>query len=267
MTGVGIAAKFVYDDGVGNGTWHDADKSNPSSVGDPDGWLCWAAAASNALAWTGWYGLQADGVTAISNADDIFDHFIDSWPNSTGNVMYGYDWWFDNVDNDPNDNPTGNAGFYASEGLIPGVYGGYWNQNKPTLAAISGYIDDDRAMEIQVDVGYLHSLTVWGMDEIAEELYFTDSDDGVDQLKSLGYRLGGDGFLYLEDYTNVYTTATDARIAQLIRLNLNDDGYTPILFGDDPGDDPTGVPEPATMFLLVSGLFGVACFSRKTKRI
>jgi len=157
MTGVaGAVSKYIYDGGLG--TWQDADKTSYSTTADPDGLLCWAAAASNALSWAGWTGLQSNGVTRIATADDIFSYFVDSWPNNTGNVMYGYDWWFDNIDSDPDDNPTSNAGFYASAGLIPNhaggglgnVYGGYFGNNPPTETAISNYIIDHFAPYVWV---------------------------------------------------------------------------------------------------------------------
>jgi hypothetical protein len=254
----GASPKYVYDGGLG--TWQDADKTNFNTSGGPDGLMCWAASASNALAWAGWPGLQSDGTTLISSADNIFSYFVDSWPNNTGNVMYGYDWWFDNKHSDPNDTPTQNAGFYASYSLtpppFPGIYGGYFGNNPPNEGNISTYIDDDRAIQISIELtafgGYSHSVTVWGMDPDLDILYFTDSDDGLEQLRTLNYSTSG-GFLWLDDYTNAYTTAEDAKITQAVRLNRNTDGLTPSLFP---------VPEPATLILLGSGLACVA-FARK----
>jgi hypothetical protein len=69
------------------GTWHDAEKSPTNSEDDL---MCWAAAASNVLQWTGW-----GAVLGLDTADAIFDHFQDHWTDEGGLMEYGWDWWFD----------------------------------------------------------------------------------------------------------------------------------------------------------------------------
>jgi len=73
---------FVYDGGMGTGTWKDVNKQNV--YGDPDALLCWAAAASDVLAWTGWRGWDSKTSSYISGASDIYTRFVAAWPNAIG---------------------------------------------------------------------------------------------------------------------------------------------------------------------------------------
>ena len=79
----------VYDDGVGNGTWQDVNKT-----GSADTFLCWAVGAANSLAWTGYWGWNpAGGGSYISSATDILSAFNTGWNDRTGTPMYAYEWW------------------------------------------------------------------------------------------------------------------------------------------------------------------------------
>ena len=68
-----------------DGTWHDAEKDG---VGDT--LLCWAASASNALAWTNW------GDVAETGPDEhaIFEYFEDHWTDGAGHTENSIHWWF-----------------------------------------------------------------------------------------------------------------------------------------------------------------------------
>ena len=81
------------------GTWADAEKTN---INTDDDLLCWAAATSNILEYTGWG--QVGGMT---NTDDMFAHFQDHWTDQVGNSYYGFDWWFDGT------NDRGQCGRYC----------------------------------------------------------------------------------------------------------------------------------------------------------
>lgn len=52
--------------------------------------MCWAAAASNVLDWTGW-GSEA----GFNNADQIFEHYQNHWTNQGGLMQFGWQWFFD----------------------------------------------------------------------------------------------------------------------------------------------------------------------------
>ena len=201
--------------------------------------------------------------TLLSTQDAIYQYFLASWPNNSGSVMYAYQWWFDNVDADPDANPTGSAGFYDSRNLTPCgpgmVCGAYYGSNPPMEANLVTYVTDHRAIEMGIAVpatgttiAYSHTLTVWGVDAANNMLWFTDSDDDATQLRSLSYTVDASGYLdRLLGYSNFYTPSTNADIFELVRLNRNDGGVLP-----DPITPPTGVPEPASLLLLVSGLSG-----------
>ena len=60
---------------------------------DDDDDMCWAASTSNILAYTGW-GAQA----GISDPDDLFELFINSFENKGGNAYYGLGWFFNGMD-------------------------------------------------------------------------------------------------------------------------------------------------------------------------
>lgn len=68
----------------------DAEKT---STEDNDDYMCWAAATSNILAYTGW-GAQA----GFNNSDDLFELFISSYENQGGHSLYGLGWFFNGVD-------------------------------------------------------------------------------------------------------------------------------------------------------------------------
>ena len=51
--------------------------------------MCWAAAASNILVWTGWGDIYS------TDEDNIFGYFQDHWTDSGALMEFGWDWWFD----------------------------------------------------------------------------------------------------------------------------------------------------------------------------
>jgi hypothetical protein len=287
VTDANAAAVYVYDGGVGQGTWSDVNKVSVN--GPPDSLLCWAAAAADVLAWTGWWGWDTATSSYLDTAAEIYGKIDAGWPNQTANATFAYEWW---MTNRTASNTTGNTAF-PSAGLdfYPGVnvQAGAGSVTAFVNNANSGqiysfldtYINGDRGIVASIDVPsgpglsgpYSHALTVWGWDPTANQIYVTDSDDGQTALRTYSFYQSG-GQVYIQNYSNLYTSATDVLITQLTRLNVNGptriepNGFV-VVPDPDPNPDP-GVPEPASLLLLgVAGGLGAVKkaknrFGRKT---
>jgi len=72
---------FIYNQY--GGTWHDANKT-----GNGDSLMCWAAAASNVLAYENW------GTATYNNETAIFQNITAHWSNNTGDMSWAWNWWF-----------------------------------------------------------------------------------------------------------------------------------------------------------------------------
>jgi len=83
---------FVFED-WGTGTYEEwafenaAIDAEKSSSNPNDDLLCWAAAASNVLAWGGW------GAEGFHTCDEIFGHIQDHTPDTGGVPLYAWEWW------------------------------------------------------------------------------------------------------------------------------------------------------------------------------
>jgi hypothetical protein len=241
--------------------WNDVNKT--SLVGNPDSVLCWAAAASNILSYTGWWGW--DGVQYLDSPAEIYQRFDQDWSNRLGDPTRAYEWWMTN-------RTQSNIPVYVFDSPGLNFFPGVNVQNGPgsvtafvdtdpagvdVPGVIAGYINDQRGLAIAITINnpngggtYGHVVTVWGWDGATNTLYFTDSDDQATTLRSLNLTTDG-SFWYLHNYTNAYTNATDAKIGDVVRLNRNIDPFIqPAGFDAAAGT----VPEPATLGLLAAGL-------------
>ena len=251
--------------------WSDANKTSVN--GAPDSFLCWAAAASNSLAWTHWWGWDAASSSYLDASAEIYAQFQGSlWGNTIGSPIYAYEWWM--TDRTQSIIPTKvfdspGRGFYPGENVLNGAGSvtAFWQDNAYT--ALDTYINAGRGTTIAIDIpnspgtpgaSYSHSLTVWGWDPdpARMQIYVTDSDDGLTGLVTYSLLRSGND-LTIVGYHNLYQTSTDALISEVQRLNRNDQLIEP-----EHGDTSGVVPEPTTLLLLGGGLAGL--LARKRSR-
>lgn len=219
------------------GTWQDAEKSSDNTEDDM---MCWAAQASNLLAWTGF-----GDVAGMTTTDQMFQYFQDHWTDKSGNSWYGLDWWFDGT----NDGPGGSTwsqvdvpggGFFLDKDIADYRH---WSADKEAaMETVDSYITAGWATGLSILAdGGLHAITCWGFNVNPDDptdyygIWITDSDDDKD-----GPGERPDALCYYE-------------------VSLHDDAW--YLQGYDGGDDwcirevigMESVPEPISLYVLLLG--------------
>jgi hypothetical protein len=217
---------YMLTDHWGGSEW-DADKDDKEDTDDTapgtgDDYMCWAAAASNMLAWTGWGNVSAVNGTA----DDIFGYYQDHWTDEGGGPQYAFEWWFDG-DNDKQ-GASGWADVEADGGdFYPGVdHDLYISFNdhedggryKDALPDIASYFEDANAVAVSLSYGRGgHCLTCWGYDynlgdpDYYVGIWLTDSDDGSEGLHRYGIDLESGVWEITDgDYSGRHITYVDA---------------------------------------------------------
>lgn len=232
------------------GTWYDAEKSPTNTEDDL---MCWAAAASNVLAWTGWSGSFGN------DADAIFGYYQDYWTDAGGNAYYGWDWWFDGTNDSQGAagwsqvDVSGGGGFWTTYNFSE--YYLYSSSNNWALSNLDYLLHEGYGVALGVtDDSGAHAITCWGFeyDEFGNYLgiYITDSDDDKydvtpeDELKyyAVEYDVYTNSW-YLQDFYS----QSDWYITEVQGLAM------------------MPVPEPATILLLVSGILGFPVAKRRFK--
>jgi len=160
------------------GSWSDAEKSPYNSQDDS---MCWAAAASNVLEWTGW-----GRVNGMTTTDEMFTCYQDHWTDQGGLMIYGWQWWF--TGNNPTKGWPGwsqvdvpGGAFHPSENYSA-IY--HYDTNQAgAMSTIDTYLRSGYGTTIGIYGPGGHAMTVWGFtynpDDPSEYngLYLTDSDD------------------------------------------------------------------------------------------
>ena len=242
---------YLFDDSGGG--WADADKTPPDSSDDL---LCWAAAASNILEWTGF-----GNVLGFTDTDQMFGYFKDNWTDKGGLMEYGWDWWFSGNYSGPVVGDTGRltgsaqpvwsqpdvgtGGFYP-ELNFDDYFHETWGSSE-SMSAVDQYLRSGYGTTLAVYSPLRgHAITVWGFEYDVDDpfyytgVYVTDSDDKTNALKY--YEIKNVGLVwYLQGF---YGT----------------DYYWHI--GGVQAMAPIIIPEPATITMLGIGL--IALIKRKT---
>jgi uncharacterized repeat protein (TIGR01451 family) len=136
------------------GTWVDAEKTADDH---DDELMCWAAAASNVLEWTGW-GFVRDPIEGeMTNCDQMFEHIQDHCTDTGGWAIAAWTWWF-NGTGGPAWNVPGGGNFWPTYNL-DNYYHTY--SGSDTLQHIDEYLSNGWGVAIGVFDG-AHEITCWG---------------------------------------------------------------------------------------------------------
>jgi hypothetical protein len=165
---------LLSDDG--DGTFPDAKKTDSNTEDDL---MCWAAAASNVLAWTEW-GLPPD--QGFTDEDSIFQHFQKHWPDGAGHLIDAWKWWFTDKEELSEANVPEGGGFWSSSGYRFEDYYHVETDRTKALTAIADSVDKGYGVALDL-LGRPggHTITCWGYEQDEEGkylgIYTTDSDD------------------------------------------------------------------------------------------
>ena len=258
---------YVFDEH--GGSWHDVEKSPEN---DDDDEMCWAAAAANILAWTGWDA-------SFLSEHLIFDEFLKFWTNGGGLMEYGWRWWFNGTEPPDQHSWSQLNEDWAEAGAWDGYYPDYnfydeeyffeewatyysdwseWKDGQNLLSSVVEHLDngDGTTLAIYSETGG-HALSVWGYEYYWDNdeknyagLWVTDSDDTLTGMKLLSLTYDLDDGLWFLDLENQY----DYRgwfIGGVQGLEIY------------PTSPISEIPEPATLFLFGAGVIGILAVIRK----
>jgi len=271
-----LAAKTVSvttadNDTFLSGQWQDAAQT-AANTDDDD--LCWAAAASNLLAWGGW------GTATYATAESIFAKFQYHWTDYVGKMYDGWKWWVDGTA------PSSRTiGAKVDVGGWTGAYVGQYSADvyvKSMVGAetlLKATLNTAFTNLFGVTLGLLkgadsHAVTVWGYETSSSGqllgLHLTDSEDNQNALvyAPVQYNAG-------LSYWDLMGGYSGWSIRELDAFGKRADGKTNSVFGgagtitgvNYAGTDaPSEVPEPASVILLLLGVIGLLAARRVRRR-
>ncbi len=148
-----------------------------------DDLMCWAAAASNVLAWTKW-GFPSGQV--FNDETSIFKYFQGHWLDISGFTNEAWEWWFDGKDR-KNVDVSGGGFWKASENSF-GKYYHVQPDRRKALSAIAEFLGNGYGVVLELmSQNGGHYLTCWGYKKDDDGryvgIYTTDSDDTSQNLR------------------------------------------------------------------------------------
>ncbi len=280
------SAAQVWVDGVSQSAgWYDANKVNPAAE-DGDNYLCWAASASNLIAW--WQDKYRTPAGVPNDIDSIWATYKDNVIDDIGGDPHAaVQWWLTGVYTPTSDDEEDRSIFKqydtsvlpAFEGYYYGEYGEEMSKSNLWDFLCVDYrltVTSDNIISLVLqgcgiglgitdDAASLgHAITLWGIEyddstNAISRMWLTDSDDGQ-------YNFGQDG-LYVVDVTtrddklyidtpdsNWYTEEENVYICNLFAINPAVSTEWGI---------PLAVPEPTNATLSLLGLTGLLARRRR----
>ncbi|HNQ00962.1 MAG TPA: PEP-CTERM sorting domain-containing protein [Syntrophales bacterium] len=267
-----------------------------------DSFMCWAAAASNVLSYTGW-GID-NASTAYPREYDIYHEFLSRLSNAGGYGIAAYQSYFQ---------------WHPAVGPSPVIVQLYPDTSQPAvfISQAQGLLASGYGLYLSLSIG--HAVTLWDLALTGSGIgtvTITDSDDGFEGIRTYELVQITEGFSEgnwaIRNYRTPSGMTIDAVLRRIDALAPDsyqvEEGLTFIPLGDGtplggsnannwyrvdnpiflPGgvipiavpmtlfryavpagwtaDEQDGpyvtVPEPSTALLLLAGLVGVAAFAR-----
>jgi len=180
-----ISGRYMLTEHWG-GKWTDVEKS-PRNRDDDN--MCWAAACSNALAWTGWS--RVNGTTM--SADQVFQYYVSHWTDAGSLTQFGLYWWFNG------DNPGQSWNGWAHVDVKGGNFFGQYYEGAFVHSVTGSHLM--RGVDAYLHEGWIpmlsiyngnggHAITCWGFDYDPSTpgayrgVWVTDSDDAKSQVNA-----------------------------------------------------------------------------------